>query len=320
MRRKGRLSMDNDTIRTTENNGKKGILKPKSDIVFKKLFTENLDLLHDFLAHALGLSHDEIGNIEVKNSEILPLWVDGKLNRMDIKTTVGGRNVNIEMQAAWEGDFRDRSLYMWSRLYVGDLDRGDEYAELVDSITINILGYNLFDHPAYHSNFTMMERERKEILTDKCAIHFLELMKTRENTNTDDGLMQWLRLIDAETKEELDMLDQVGTEPIKKAVYTVYQMSADEKMRYLEEQDFIATLDYNSQIGAARRSGLAKGRVEGRAEGKVEGRAEGKVEGRAEGRAEEKIALAQKLLIRGRPMDEIVEDTGLSLADVEALR
>ena len=45
--------------------------------------------------------------------------------------------------------------------------------------------------------------------------------------------MQWLRLIDAEKKEELDMLNQVGTEPIKKAVYTVYQMSADEKMRYL---------------------------------------------------------------------------------------
>ena len=89
----------------------------------------------------------------------------------------------------------------------------------------------------------MMERDRHEILTDKCAIHFLELRKTRKNTDMDDGLIQWLRLIDAETKEELDMLDQTGTEPIKKAVYTVYQMSEDEKMRYLAEQDLIASLD-----------------------------------------------------------------------------
>ena len=295
--------MNNDTSKAAISNGERGILKPKSDIVFKKLFTENLDLLHDFLAHALGLPHDEIEDIKVKNSEILPVRADGKLSRMDIRTTVGGRNVNIEMQAAWDGDFRDRSLYLWSRLYVGDLDIGDDYAELVDSITINILGYNLFAYPTYHSHFTMMERERHEILTDKCAIHFLELRKTRKNSDMDDGLMQWMRLIDAETREELDMLDQVGTEPIKKAVYTVYQMSADEKMRYMEEQDLIASLDYNSQMGAARRSGLAEGLTQGLAQGKTE----------------EKIAFARRLLKRGRPINEIAEDTGLSLAEVEAL-
>ena len=58
---------------------------------------------------------------------------------------------------------------------------------------------------------------------------------------------------------------------------------------------------------------------EGRAEGRREGRQEGRREGRQEGRREEKIAFAQKLLKRNRPIDEIGADTGLTYEEVLAL-
>ena len=41
---------------------------------------------------------------------------------------------------------------------------------------------------------------------------------------------------------------------------------------------------------------------------------------KAEGIAERNIEIAQKLLRRGRPIDEIVEDTGLTYQEVERLR
>jgi predicted transposase/invertase (TIGR01784 family) len=54
---------------------------------------------------------------------------------------------------------------------------------------------------------------------------------------------------------------------------------------------------------------------------KDEGKIEGREEGIEEGRILEKITLARKLLARNRfTLEEIVDDTGLTRADVEALQ
>ena len=43
-------------------------------------------------------------------------------------------------------------------------------------------------------------------------------------------------------------------------------------------------------------------------------------EGRAEGRSEVRAEFARNLLKRNRPIDEIMEDTGLTRTEIEALR
>jgi len=50
-----------------------------------------------------------------------------------------------------------------------------------------------------------------------------------------------------------------------------------------------------------------------------EARKEGRVEGREEGRKEERLAVARKMLSRGRPVEEIMEDTGLTADEIRAL-
>ncbi|MBQ9451843.1 MAG: hypothetical protein IJU65_00915, partial [Desulfovibrio sp.] len=54
----------------------------------------------------------------------------------------------------------------------------------------------------------------------------------------------------------------------------------------------------------------------GRAKGRLEGMAEGRAEGMAEGRA----AVALSMLEGGMPMEQIVRFTGLSVAEIQALR
>ena len=54
-------------------------------------------------------------------------------------------------------------------------------------------------------------------------------------------------------------------------------------------------------------------------EGRNEGREEGREEGRNEGREEGREIVAVKLIRRGRPFDEIQEDTGLTLQRLEQL-
>ena len=51
-----------------------------------------------------------------------------------------------------------------------------------------------------------------------------------------------------------------------------------------------------------------------------ETRREARAEGRTEGRAEGIVEVAKKLMARNRPMDEIVEVTGLSRKEIEKLR
>ena len=73
-----------------------------------------------------------------------------------------------------------------------------------------------------------------------------------------------------------------------------------------------------------REEGLAKGLAQGRAEGWRDGRAEGWRDGRAEGwedgKADERREIAQNLLHLGLPIAQISEATGLSAAEIEALR
>ena len=103
------------------------LLSPKLDIVFKSIFTseEHSDILSDFLAAVLDVEVDEINNIEIQNSELLPEFDEQKYSRMDIVLKLKGKLVNIEMQVKKLSDFTERSLFYWSRLYARDLAEGD---------------------------------------------------------------------------------------------------------------------------------------------------------------------------------------------------
>ena len=52
----------------------------------------------------------------------------------------------------------------------------------------------------------------------------------------------------------------------------------------------------------------------------MKGEANGRAEGRAEGETARALAIAQNMLKRSRPIDEITEDTGLTRKEVERLR
>lgn len=237
----------------------RNIVKAKLDVIFKRLFADedNLDLLHDFLSSLLEIPHDSITNIVVQNPEIMPESISGKFSRMDLKLTVNDSLVNVEMQIKDEPDFRDRVLFYWAKLYSGDLKSGDEYGDLRQSISINIMNFNMFDCPEYHSVFKIEETTRHEILSDKCAIHFFELKKiNRKKADKNNRMELWLQLVNAESEEELDMLQNTNVPEIKKAVRVIHRMSDDEKLRELAEMREKALHVEATALGHAKREGI----------------------------------------------------------------
>lgn len=183
---------------------------------------------------------------------------------------VDGRKVNIEMQLNRESDFKDRTLFYWSKLYSEELKAGDEYEQLKQTICINIINFDLSDCADYHSHFKVLENERLEVLTDKFAIHFFELKKLskfKKNRRMED----WLNLINAETEGELMAIQQNTNIPeVKDTIVILRQMNADEQLRkeafYREKR----LHDEASALGGARREGRAEGRAEGKAEKEAE--------------------------------------------------
>ena len=133
----------------------------------------------------------------------------------------------------------------------------------------------MFDCEEYHSHFQIMEKDRHEVLTEKFAIHFFELPKLRgTEVNADDMMKLWLKLIDCESEEELEMLERTNAAPIKEAAYFIRRMSADEKVKERARLEEKRLHDEASIIGTARRQGLREGYEKGRNEGRNEGRIE----------------------------------------------
>ena len=214
-------------------NGSEKIVKLKLDIIFKRVFgnEKNKNIIAAFISDLLEIPRESIKAIIIDNVELTPEYYDQKFSRLDLKLNVDDRIVNIEIQVNNEPDFRERTLFYWSKIYSDELKAGDEYATLKQTICINIINFNLFDYPDYHSHFKVMENVRHEILTDKFSIHFFELKKVGKNRKR-KPMEDWLSLIDAETESDLMAIQQNTSIPeVRDTIVMLRQLSADENIR-----------------------------------------------------------------------------------------
>ena len=251
------------------------VINAKLDIIFKKLFTSDKTVLMAFIGDLLDIPQGKIQNLEVLNPELLPETSDGKQGQLDIKMQVDNKIVNVEIQVQMQSDYKERALYYWSKMFSNELKKGEHYAELKQTISINILNFNLFDCEEPYSTFKLLETDRHELMTDKCAILFFELKKVNKSIDKADRKKLWLQLINAETEEDLAMIKETGVSEINKAIVIMHEMSEDEKIREMARLREKWILDENSNREFFRRQGLEEGRAEGRAEGKKEERTEG---------------------------------------------
>ena len=158
------------------------IIKLKLDVIFKRVFgnEKNDKIIAAFVEDLLEMKRGTIQKIEINNVELSPDELDRKFSRLDLKMHVDNRVVNIEMQVNYEADFKDRTLFYWSKLYSEELAAGDEYGDLKQTICINIINFNTFDCEKYQSHFKVLETDRHESLSDKLDIYFFELKKNKE--------------------------------------------------------------------------------------------------------------------------------------------
>ena len=291
------------------------IVKLKLDLIFKRVFgtEEHKNWLANLVANLLDIPLESIENIEIQNTEIVPDYLNQKFSRLDFRVKVNDEIINIELQVHFEEDYAERTLYYWSKLYSEQLKVKDAYGDAEKTICINILNFNLFDCKEYYSSFKIMEESRHSILTDRFSIVFFELKKLK-NARKNKPVEVWLDLINAETEGDLEMIESTtNVKDIHDIIFTIREMSADEKTRYEAEMREKAIMDERSALTNSERRGFKRGIKKGEAIGLEKGKALGEKRGIEKGKAlgiEEGMIKAKILMV-----DSLILNMKLSLKD-----
>jgi predicted transposase/invertase (TIGR01784 family) len=298
------------------------LLPVKSDFVFKLIFGDqrNVDILGDFLRSVLDISEDEYDRLTIIDPHVKKESENDKYGILDVKVhTKNGTVLHVEIQVKPVPDMKPRIVYSQAKMITEQISAGANWSVINRTISIIITDYTLVEENSkYHNQFRYRSQDGTE-LTRLSEINTLELNKLPQNADNSE-LWYWMKFIKSDDKEVLDMIAERNPR-MKKAVGVLMELSADERTRMLYEEREIARRDIASMMEGAKREGHAEGHAKGHAEGRAKGHAEGHAKGRAEGHAKalESLALALKLLKRNRPIEEIVEDTGLSRGEIEML-
>jgi len=284
-------------IKVIEVNAMPKRLSPINDFVFQKIFgtVENKDLLIALLNAILQLPANKlIKDLTVISGARLDKdRLEDKTGIVDVRAeTSNGTIINIEVQLANQYNMEKRTLFYWSRLFSGQLEKGHDYAELKKTITINILDFLYLKTNQYHNVYHLREDNNGHILTDVLEVHFIELPKFfEEQPNIEDILHRWLIFLGNPNEEVLDMLETKDS-VIAKATKVLNLLSSDPDTVRLSELREKAIWDEVSRINGAR----------------------------AEGAQQEKINFAHKMLTKGNSFEDIAEMTGLSVEEVSKLQ
>ena len=288
-------------------------INPRIDIAFKKIFgtEENKDLLISLINSIVG-EEDHVVDVTLLNPYNQKNFKNDKLSILDIKAEGDhGKKFNIEIQITDEADYDKRALYYWAKLYAEQLKERDDYGTLEKVIGIHILNFtSILDSKKYHNAFHITEKETGIHYFKELELHTIELKKFNDilgkefediGSKIQNALDLWSAfLLRRDLLSKVKLEASLDDAPVKKAINVLNVMNFSDEEREIYEGK------------------LKWLRIEANTLKKYEEK--GREEGREEGEKSKSIEIASRMLKRNRPIEEIIEDTGLTKEEVKHLK
>lgn len=292
-----------------ENEGKMKILQPKNDVVFQALFTRGKEritkaLLEDILKikiHKLDLD---------KSKDLLNDNKKDKNGRLDLRAVLNDNiECDIEIQLSTHDKVLERFLYYWSKMYSANLEIGEQYSKLRQTISIIIVDDEIKQFKEIEKAYTKWqireEEYRDKILTSYFQICIIELpkaIKEYEN-NKDNQVLQWMKFLDNPEDMEVRKIMEKNQD-IKEAKEELDKISQDDRLRRMALKAELERMDYEQRLCEAKR----------------DGRKEGEAIGESRGIKQEKKETALKMLQKQIDIQTIKEITGLTEEEINKLK
>lgn len=283
---------------------KQELLKPKIDVVFHSLFRKGNERITKALI--TSITKEKIEDIELDNDRyIIGKYPEEKLGILDLKATLdNGTICDIEIQLADNKDTAERFLFYWSRIYSGQLVKGDDYGKLNKVIGIIILDYNFektkeIERISTKWKIKEVTTGKEIVLTDMLELYIIEIPKVKRilEKEPNDKLAQWVQFLDNPNEKEV-LKAMENNEEIREAMEELEEVSKIKQLRRIAELKDKAIRDEKNGLRHAKEEGLKEG------ERKLK---------------DEKIEIAKRLLKIGLTIEQVTEVTKLNKEEVEKI-
>ena len=240
------------------------IMKPKVDMAFKEIMMDEKARI-GFLSAMLNIRPEDIKETRILNANLRKGHEDEKQGILDVRILMNDAvEINVEIQLTRLKVWANRALFYLAKMYADQIAPKQNYGVFKKCVSISILDFKLFpEEEDFYSCFHIREDTRNFIYTDKMEFHVLELPKLPEELKEDcSNIELWAKFINAERKEEFDMLAQ--KDPYIKSAYEQLQVVSQDKEKRLEyEARQKAIWDYNQMVLEAEERGEERGRKQG---------------------------------------------------------
>ena len=277
---------------------------PVTDITFRKVFGEHIDLAESLLNAFLPLEEGcTISEVHYISPELMPETPTRKNSIVDVQCKdSSGVTFLVEMQLNWDTDFMQRVIFNTSKAYVKQLDQGKSFHLLQPVYSLNFVQRDLHKGlPEWYHPYQLVHYYHSERVLDGLKIVFAEMdkyLKLPVKGSTKKDL--WMRYFTEMTEKTRKPAPELLADPdIAKAIelLEVINYSDEEREYYDWYWDSVSVEATWKHIGERERE-------------------EGRKEGREEGRADEKRLLALNMLAKGIAPALVAEISGMTEEEV----
>ena len=272
-------------------------VNPYTNFGFKKLFgTEiNKDLLISFINSLLH------GREVVKDLTYL--------NTEHLGTSETDEKILVEMQRGIQQYFKDRSLYYATFPIREQGQKGEWDYQLKAVYIIGILNFT-FDKDNdnyFHHEVQLLDNKTKEVFYDKLTFIYLEMPKFNKTEDELTSMFEkWLFVL--RNLSRLMERPKALQERIFTKLFEAAEIAKFTKLEYDSyEESLKAYRDWKNTIDTEKKISWEEGHEKGREEGFEEGQ------------EKKTIEMARNLKVKGIPINIIVECSGLTEEEINAL-
>jgi predicted transposase/invertase (TIGR01784 family) len=250
-----------------------------------------------------------VTEVFVRNNEIPVENTQEKAERLDVNCRIDdGSQIDLEMQASRiqeDSDGEHKNLKGQSIYYLCDVHSSQpskglrRYDLLAWTYQVTFCSYTVFpNRKAYANSFSMRHEEDNGLLSDALCVIFVELSKLDEILKKPvaemTDLEKWAIFFQyADKPTHRDTVNKIieTKEALQMAGDLLMSISQDERERAIAISRKKFQTDYASDMATSEDRGSR----------------------------ERALAIARNMMKRNRPIDEIIEDTGLTRKEVENL-
>ena len=291
-------------------------INPFTDMGFKRIFGQevNKDLLIDFLNDLLE-GEKRIVNITFLDKEQLATAADDRSCIYDIYCeNENGERFIVEIQNRGHRNFKERAIYYLSRAIANQGQKGPSWMfDLKAVYGVFFMNFHLDGRrqARFRTDIDLRDMRTNEPFSDKMRFIFLDLPAfTKDEETCETDFERWIYVL-----KNMEILQRMPFKA-RKSVFEELEKIADISALSKEDQE-----KYEHIIKVYRDNLVTEQWAieQGFKKGHEKGHEKGLQEGIQIGREEGLLDAARGMKTKGYPLEDIVQITGLSPKEIQAL-